>query len=460
MKPAARIVSVGLAGSAADFSKNLVSRSERAIARATNARAFGVLAIAALGLAGTACNGASARAPETPPEAAPIAVETQAAEGVTVPLTLELEGTLEPNRHARLSPLVNGHVSEIRAELGDVVEEGAPLLVLRSVDFRLAASAASARAEAQLRQLGVDDASAVDVEAVPTVAAARADLVSAEDALRRLTPLHASGAVDEQSFEQATQREAAARARYESARQAVGASLAGYAALRSEAALRRNDANNATVRAPFAGSVTARLAEIGEFVGPQMPVIELVDASQLRLRLEVPERFVTKVRVGQRVMVAIDGTELTREGEVRHMAAAIDAQRRTLTIEVVVPNEDGSVRAGHFARARIDLGETRELVSVPSTAVSERAGVYRVYAIVDGIAEARIVRVVERGAGPERDRTLLEGDLRAAETIVGAPPRELADGARVTTDGSSAASADGRPSEPTAPSAPSEAREG
>jgi hypothetical protein len=80
-----------------------------------------------------------------------------------------------------------------------------------------------------------------------------------------------------------------------------------------------------------------------------------------------------------------------------------------------------------------------------------------VYAIVDGTAEARIVRVVERGAGPERDRTLLEGDLRAAETIVGAPPRELADGARVTTDGSSAASADVRPSEPTAPS---EAREG
>ncbi len=450
MKSAARIVSVGSAGSAADFSKNYPSRDVRAL----SARALGVLSIAALGLAGTACNGASARAPETPSEAAPIAVETQAAEGVTVPLTLELEGTLEPNRHARLSPLVNGHVAEVRAELGDVVEEGAPLLVLRSVDFRLAASAASARAEAQLRQLGVDDASAVDVEAVPSVAAARADLVSAEDALRRLTPLHQSGAVDEQTFEQATQREAAARARYESARQAVGASLAGYAALRSEAALRRNDANNTTVRAPFAGSVTARLAEVGEFVGPQTPVIELVDASQLRLRLEVPERFVTKVRVGQRVLVAIDGTELTREGEVRHMAAAIDAQRRTLTIEVVVPNEDGSVRAGHFARARIDLGETRELVSVPSTAVSERAGVYRVYAIVDGTAEARIVRVVERGAGPERDRTLLEGDLRAAETIVGAPPRELADGARVTSDGAS--SADARPSTPSAPSAPSE----
>ncbi|MCB9625341.1 MAG: efflux RND transporter periplasmic adaptor subunit [Sandaracinus sp.] len=388
----------------------------------------GVVALA-IGLAwlGTACNGASAEAPAAPAEAAPIPVDTLSAEAVRVPLTLELEGTLEPNRHARLSPLVAGHVSEIRAELGDTVEANAPLVVLRSADFRLAASAASARAEAQLRSLGVDDPHQVDVEAVPSVVAAQSDLTTAEDALRRLTPLHQSGAVDDQTFEQATQREAAARARYDSARQAVAANLASYQSLRSEAALRRSDATNATLRAPFAGSVSARLAEVGEFVGPQTPVVELVDASQLRLTLQVPERFVTKVHEGQRVQVTIDGTDLRREGVVRHLAAAIDSARRTLTVEVMVPNEDFSVRAGHFARARIDLGEERELVSVPSTAVSERAGVYRVYAIVDGIAEARIVRVVER----DGDLTRLEGDLRSGETVVSAPPRELADGVRV-----------------------------
>ncbi|MEZ4252601.1 MAG: hypothetical protein R3B99_30695, partial [Polyangiales bacterium] len=83
----------------------------------------GVVALA-IGLAwlGTACNGASAEAPAAPAEAAPIPVDTLSAEAVRVPLTLELEGTLEPNRHARLSPLVAGHVSEIRAELGDTVE--------------------------------------------------------------------------------------------------------------------------------------------------------------------------------------------------------------------------------------------------------------------------------------------------------------------------------------------------
>jgi RND family efflux transporter MFP subunit len=381
-----------------------------------------------LSLAVTGCSaahagvvdGAEARDPAIP-------VHTVKASAVTAPVTLELEGTLGPRRHARLSPLVSGHVAAISVELGDQVKAGAPLLTLRAADFRLAASAARARAEAQLRQLGLASDAAVDLEHVPSVAAAKAELDTASDALRRHTQLRGTGATTDESYEQSVLRHTAARARYESARQAVQGQLAGYAALRSEAALRRNDAANTIVRAPFAGRVAKKMAEIGEFVSPQSPVIELVDTSELRLTLQVPERHVARVHEGQRVRVSVDGSGIVREGVVRHIAAALDQDSRALTLEAAVPNDDGALRAGHFARARLDLGDTEELVSVPASALSERAGVFRVFVVAGGHAEARIVQVVER----DGQRALVRGELTAAEAVVSAPPRGLSDGSKV-----------------------------
>src|SRR5690606_34953845 len=121
--------------------------------------------------------------------------------------------------------------------------------------------------------------------------------------------------------------EAAARARYEGSRQAVSASLAQYAALSADAARRSSDAQNAKIRAPFAGSVMKRSAEVGEFVGPQAPVVELIDASELRLELDVPERHATKIREGQAVEVEVDGNDVQTEGVVKYVAAALDEVR-------------------------------------------------------------------------------------------------------------------------------------
>jgi RND family efflux transporter MFP subunit len=259
------------------------------------------------------------------------------------------------------------------------------------------------------------------------VAAAKAELEHASDVLRRETQLLATGATTEQSREQSALQHAAASARYESARQAVESQLASYSALRSDAALRQNDAANTVVRAPFAGRVAKKTAEIGEFVSPQSPVIELVDTSELRLTLHVPEHHVTRVREGQRMQVSVDGTSTVREGIVRHISASLDQDSRSLALEASVPNEDGALRAGHFARARLELDATRQLIAVPASALTSRAGVSRVFVVVGGHAEARIVQVVER----DDRRALVTGELSAGEAVVSAPPRALSDGSKI-----------------------------
>lgn len=378
-------------------------------------------------LLAASCTGANAERTAVAP-ARPINVSTTAAHRLDVPVVLELEGTLEPKHRARIAPLVSGHVIEVKVERGDVVAQGAPLVVLRATDFRLAARAASARASAQLEQIGIDPSTGdVDPDTVADVAAAKADWDAKLDQLHRIEPLAARGTVDEQTYERARTDEAAARARYESARERVQASFSTYLALRAEASMRNNDASNATVRAPFAGAVVERMADVGEFVGPQTPVVELVDASELRLELAVPEVESTRVAVNQQVEVTVDGTDVTLHATVRFVSAALDATTRMLTIEAVADNADGRVRAGHFARARIALDGTRSVVEVPRTALRERAGVSRIYVVRDGVAEARIVRIAEtRGA-----LVRLDADIPDGAQIVTDPPRELSDGARV-----------------------------
>ena len=125
--------------------------------------------------------------------------------------------------------------------------------------------------------------------------------------------------------------------------------------------------------------------------------------------------------------VAVDGTDLVLDATVRFVSAAIDTERRTLTVEAVIPNEDGRVRAGHFGRARIALGGARPLVQVPSTALVERAGVSRVYVAREGVAEARIVEVVER----QGENVWVDGDLSDGDQVLVEPGRDVADGVSI-----------------------------
>ena len=89
------------------------------------------------------------------------------------------------------------------------------------------------------------------------------------------------------------------------------------------------------------------------------------------------------------------------------------------------------MRAGHFARATLQLEGTRPVLQVPSSAVTERAGVYRVFVVSEGAAVTTVVRVIRI----EGDVATLEADLPEGAVVVTAPPRNLADGVLVQTTG-------------------------
>ena len=96
------------------------------------------------------------------------------------------------------------------------------------------------------------------------------------------------------------------------------------------------------------------------------------------------------------------------------MSAAVERNTRSLTVEAVVPNDDGVLRPGLFATARLQTGAAQRVVEVPVAAVRTAAGVSRVYVVRDGVITERVLSIVERGQSTVTVAEGLDGDEQVA----------------------------------------------
>ena len=152
----------------------------------------------------------------------------------------------------------------------------------------------------------------------------------------------------------------------------------------------------------------------------------LIEIDPLRLELSVPESAVATIAPDQTVefeVSAFPGEVFT--GRIRYVSGAVRRRSRDLIAEAVVQNPDLRLRPGMFAVARVVTGAT-PLPVVPATAV--RQGDHpRVYAVHDGVAEERLVRLGRR----DGDRVPVLAGLKIGERIVVELAPELRDGTRL-----------------------------
>jgi membrane fusion protein (multidrug efflux system) len=209
---------------------------------------------------------------------------------------------------------------------------------------------------------------------------------------------------------------------------------------------------DATVRAPFGGIVSNAMTEVGAFVQPPSPVIDLHQIDPLTLVVALPAMYVGAIDVGQRVLV--DFPDLlgvpTREATVSRVAPSLSPMTRSLPVEVSVPNADVALRGGLFARARFVSG-SRQVAALPEAAVRDVDGRLRAYVVRDGEAvEVLVDRQTPYEGFYRAPATVAEGD-----TVVLDAPADLRDGSRVITGASARPAPAVAPSEPpsAAPSA-------
>ncbi len=133
------------------------------------------------------------------------------------------------------------------------------------------------------------------------------------------------------------------------------------------------------IRAPFDGYVERRLVNLGELVKAQMPVMAIVRLDPLKVTAEIPERMAPWIDNGRPVDLHVDAYPTrTFTGKVTRISPAVNTGTRAFPFEAVVPNADGALKPGTFARVHVESGKVDEVLTLPFAALQYRYGVNRV----------------------------------------------------------------------------------
>ena len=169
---------------------------------------------------------------------------------------------------------------------------------------------------------------------------------------------------------------------FDTTRNSVELAQAAVDAARAQLDLARIALNDTTIRAPLSGVVSKRFVQAGEKLSPDSPVMAIVDLQHLTLDAQVPASDIPRVQVGQPVRFRVDGFDKRSfSGTVARINPATEAGSRSMLVYISVANDDGSLRAGMFAKGEITTDKSAPRPIVPLAALrkeGEREVVYRV----------------------------------------------------------------------------------
>jgi RND family efflux transporter MFP subunit len=231
-------------------------------------------------------------------------------------------GTTYPRAEAQIGPNAGGVIERILVKEGDRIRKGQVLFRQDSKDAALRVDQAKAALEA-----------------------ARVNLRATETEHVRTKSMFDQKAVSQMQWDQVQARMDAAR---------VGVSQAEVAL-----SMAQKFFNDAVVRSPISGVVTAKLKNEGEMATMMPPTVVLVvqDQSALELRFRLPERALTQIKIGEAVRVNFEALGITRAAKISRIQNAVDARTRTVEVVAEIPNSDGALRSGLLAS--VELGEDK-----------------------------------------------------------------------------------------------------
>lgn len=330
------------------------------------------LALAA-GLVLAACgkaNGDSA-GKEAKDEVPAVPVEVAATRRAEMAAIYSGTAPIESERKAFVMPKVKGEIRAVLADEGQRVREGQTLARLDGDQLRLEV----ALYEATMRKLERDYARNVELQGKGLISAT---------------------AIDNLKYELE-----AAKANWD---------------------LARLQLSYTEIRSPISGTVTQRLdvVKVGNTVTPVGGVIESADSSlfvvedldSLMLRVNVPERELAKLSVGQPAELSFDAVPgRSFAGQVALISPYIDAQTATFPVRIRVTETGGLLRPGMFARVAIVYERKPDALQIPRTALLDGDGPPKVFVVQDGKAAERTVELgLSNGAMIEVVSGLKDGE--------------------------------------------------
>jgi RND family efflux transporter MFP subunit len=307
-----------------------------------------------------------------------------------------ISGSLSAIREAEVRAETSGPVREAKVEAGQRVKAGAVLARLDDVTLRDAFL--SARAAFRSADVALNDA---------------------KRDLERDQRLNQAGAVSERDLERS--------------KTAVANAEAALADAQSRLVSAQEQVEKTTVRAPFAGVVSARDVSAGDVVQSGALLYTVIDPRSLQLEATVPADQLQSLKVGTPVEFTVAGYGARRfQGRIDRINPAADPATRQVRIYVTIPNKDEGLVAGLFTEGRVESQRKRTL-AIPITALDPRG----TSAEILRLENARVQRVrVELGIRDlAAEMVEVVSGLAAGDTVLLGSAQGLAAGTVVRIQG-------------------------
>ena len=306
-----------------------------------------------------------------------VAVETAPVSVETVVEDIRAFGTLLAEEAVVISPEIAGRIARIHFREADKINAGAVMIELDSEILR--AELAKARSDVRLATANYERATTLAKQGTGTL-----------------------------------------RARDEAA--------ATYQVAQADLALAEARLSKTAITAPFGGVAGLRAVSVGAYVSPGDRIVELASVDPLKVDFRVSETYLPHLRIGLPVRVSLDALpDETFRGEIYAIDPIVDVGGRAIRLRARIPNADGKLSPGLFARIRIIVAERLEALLVPEAAVFQAQGKTFVYRVQDGRAVRTEVAIGQRRPGIVE----VQSGLDRAATVVTAGHQVLRDGARV-----------------------------
>ncbi len=259
----------------------------------------------------------------------------------------EVTGELRSVKRSIVATESEGLVVEVLVEAGELVREGEPL----------------ARLKDRLARLEVQRSDATHSMQGAIVAQRQAELEQSERDLQRLERSFDKGGVN--STEVDDGRTALSRARARLAEAEAESRTA-----EAELELARERLSHMTIAAPFTGTVIMKGTETGQWIREGDAVVEMIATDMVDGWLEVPERFVSRLRAGRdRVQVRLPGQDLVVEAAIAAIVPLADETSRLFPVRVRLANPDGLLSPGMSVVGLIPTGVEAESMTVHKDAL-------------------------------------------------------------------------------------------
>jgi RND family efflux transporter MFP subunit len=281
----------------------------------------------------------------------PVPVEVTKVEEQNVQKPVTLVGTVEPARRSVIASEIGGIVENYPLQEGNPVKKGDLITELRTDVIKI-----------RLRE--------------------------AENAKREADARYNLAKQNRDRFKLLEEKGVASKQQLDDAMSERDAWFAKKSQLEEQIKKQEYDLKISKIVAPFNGFISKELTEVGQWVNEGGAVVELVDLDNVEIMVDVPEQYISQMKVGDTATVNIDSIpDLIIEGKITSIVPQADKSARTFPVRIVVSNAEHVIKSGMLARVSFLVGEPSLVKLVPKDAIFEQNRINFVYVVNNGSAQ-------------------------------------------------------------------------